>query len=84
MELVECKDDQHPNFLLFSDILTGLQCKWAKLKAHAAHWAEEVQLPVEEMCHVITFLNWKAQWWKQQGNACSGQFPADIAQKGGC
>jgi hypothetical protein len=57
----------------------GLQCEWAKSKAHAARWAKEVQLLVEEMRWVITFLDWKAHWWIKQGNARSGQLAADIA-----
>jgi hypothetical protein len=57
----------------------GLRCEWAKSKARAARWAEEVQLLVEEMRRVITFLDWKAQWWTEQGNARLGQLAADIA-----
>lgn len=56
----------------------GLRCEWAKSKARATRWAEEVQLLVEEMRHVITFLDWKAKWWKEQGNARLG-LSADLA-----
>jgi hypothetical protein len=56
----------------------GLRCEWAKSKARAARWAEEVELVVEEMRRVVTFLDWKAQWWKAQGNARSDYLGADL------
>ena len=55
----------------------GLRCEWAKSNARATRWAEEVQLLVEEMRHVITF-DWKAKWWKEQGNA-HVDLSADLA-----
>jgi hypothetical protein len=45
----------------------GLRCEWAKSKARADRWSEEVVLLVEEMRRVILFFNWKADWWIQQG-----------------
>lgn len=56
----------------------GLRCEWAKSKARADRWGEEVCLLVEEMRRVISFLDWKARWWTQQGNARSG-LPDDLA-----
>ena len=47
----------------------GLRCEWAKSKAHADRWDEEVQLVTEEMRCVLAFLEWKASWWDRQGEA---------------
>ena len=47
----------------------GLQCEWARSKAHADRWGEEVQLVVEEMHRVLAFLEWKASWWDRQRDA---------------
>ncbi|KDQ53095.1 hypothetical protein JAAARDRAFT_49877 [Jaapia argillacea MUCL 33604] len=35
-------------------------CKWAKSKARANHWEEEVDLVVEEMQRVLAYMEWKA------------------------
>ncbi|KAF8222792.1 hypothetical protein L208DRAFT_1060319, partial [Tricholoma matsutake] len=43
-----------------------LRLEWAKSRAHAAWAMEEVILLHEEMCHVLVFLPWKADWWLQQ------------------
>jgi len=47
----------------------GLRCEWAKSKARADRWDEEVQLVAEEMRRVLAFLEWKASWWDRQGEA---------------
>ena len=60
-------------------MIPGLRCEWAKSKARAARWAEEVQLLVEEMRRVIAYLDWKAKWWREQGDARLGELEADIA-----
>jgi len=39
-----------------------------KSKARADQWNEEVELVQEEMWHVLTFLEWKAVWWTEEGN----------------
>ena len=57
-----------PNTLLTLPSV-GLRCKWAKSKAHAYRWDEEVQLVAEEMRCVLAFLEWKAGWWDRQGEA---------------
>jgi len=45
----------------------GLRCEWAKSKACADRWDEEVQLVAEEMRRMLAFLEWKAGWWDRQG-----------------
>ena len=40
--------------------------EWAKAKARADRWEEEVVLLDEEMCRVLEFCQWKASWWAEQ------------------
>jgi hypothetical protein len=40
-----------------------MQVEWAKAKARADRWHEEVLLVTEEMRRVICFMEWKATWW---------------------
>jgi hypothetical protein len=44
----------------------ALRVEWAKAKARAARWEEEVVLLDEEMRRVIQFCDWKAEWWRNQ------------------
>lgn len=44
----------------------ALHVKWAKCKACAACWEEEIMLLVEEMQWVVAFGHWKADWWDGQ------------------
>jgi hypothetical protein len=44
--------------------------EWAKTKAHADQWNEEVLLVTEEMCCTICFLEWKANWWLERAASC--------------
>ena len=44
-------------------ILTAMRVEWAKTKARADRWREEVLLVTEEMRRTICFLDWKAKWW---------------------
>jgi hypothetical protein len=57
--------------------VSGLQCEWAKSKARADRWSEEVLLLAEEMRRVICFLDWKASWWVMQA-AARTDLPQDI------
>jgi hypothetical protein len=47
----------------------ALRCEWAKSRARANRWSEEVTLLTEEMRRVVVFLRWKADWWSLQGKA---------------
>jgi hypothetical protein len=42
----------------------ALCIEWAKTRARAWRWTEEVDLVEEEMRRVLDFQNWKAEWWK--------------------
>ena len=46
-----------------------MRCEWAKSKARGERWAEDVELLVDEMRRVLTFLDWKANWWRKQQHA---------------
>jgi len=60
-----------------NNVLVDLRCEWAKSKARADRWSEEVLLLVEEMRRVVDFLDWKAAWWLQQA-ARRTDAPPDI------
>jgi hypothetical protein len=40
-----------------------MRVEWAKTKAQADRWHEEVLLLTEEMRRTICFLEWKSSWW---------------------
>ncbi|KAJ7029541.1 hypothetical protein C8F04DRAFT_962701 [Mycena alexandri] len=42
----------------------SLRVEWAKTRARARRWTEEVDLLEEEMRRVLVFLEWKASWWR--------------------
>ncbi|KAJ6448587.1 hypothetical protein C8R45DRAFT_1132896 [Mycena sanguinolenta] len=41
----------------------AVRIEWAKTRAHAMRWAEEVDLLEEEMRRVKEFLWWRSHWW---------------------
>ncbi|KAJ6488184.1 hypothetical protein C8R47DRAFT_978857 [Mycena vitilis] len=43
----------------------SLRVEWAKTRARARRWTEEVDLLEEEMRRILVFLDWKAEWWRQ-------------------
>ncbi|KAF7303362.1 CxC2 domain-containing protein [Mycena indigotica] len=51
----------------------GLRVEWAKTRARAKRWAEEVELLQEEMRRVLVFCSWRAGWWKERRNRREGQ-----------
>ena len=44
----------------------ALGVEWAKAKARADRWEEEVVLLDEEMRRVLKFCKWKATWWMER------------------
>ena len=44
----------------------ALRVEWAKSKARATRWHEEVMLLEEEMRRAIAYGRWKADWWQRQ------------------
>ncbi len=45
-------------------IIIDLRVEYAKAKARVARWHEEILLVVEEMRRTVSFLQWKARWWR--------------------
>ncbi|KAJ7853711.1 hypothetical protein B0H14DRAFT_2354164 [Mycena olivaceomarginata] len=66
----------------------AVRIEWAKTRARANRWAEEVDLLEEEMCHVDVFLQWRSGWWKERvglrglpnGPQCEGETAYAIRQ----
>ena len=58
----------------------ALRVEWAKCKARAARWEEEVRILLEEMRCVIAFGEWKADWWESQAER---RADVDAIQKEG-
>lgn len=50
----------------------ALRVEWAKCKARAARWEEEIRILLEEMRRVIAFGEWKADWWDSQAERRAG------------
>ena len=48
--------------------LLAMHVEWAKMKARADHWGEEIFLTIEEMQCVIHFLDWHANWWQERAD----------------
>ncbi|KAJ7024514.1 hypothetical protein C8F04DRAFT_1270212 [Mycena alexandri] len=42
----------------------SLRVEWAKTRARARRWTEEVNLLEEEMRRILVFLEWRANWWR--------------------
>ncbi|KAJ7447046.1 hypothetical protein B0H11DRAFT_2151984 [Mycena galericulata] len=45
-------------------IRESLRVEWAKARARAHRWTEEVDLLEEEMRRTLVFLDWRAGWWR--------------------
>jgi hypothetical protein len=45
---------------------SALHVEWAKAKACAEHWEEDVVLLDEEMRHILQYCDWKVRWWRDQ------------------
>ncbi|KAJ7732724.1 hypothetical protein DFH07DRAFT_701373, partial [Mycena maculata] len=43
-----------------------VRIEWAKTRACAMHWKEEVDLLEEEMCRTHVFHVWRAGWWRDR------------------
>ncbi|KAF8144857.1 hypothetical protein K438DRAFT_1992419 [Mycena galopus ATCC 62051] len=44
-------------------MVEALRIEWAKTRARAWRWTEEVDLLEQEMHRVLEFLKWRAGWW---------------------
>lgn len=52
-----------------------MQAEWAKSRARANRWTEEVLLIKEEMRRTLTFLQWRAGWWDSKPSEWVGVTP---------
>ncbi|KAF7371413.1 hypothetical protein MSAN_00778000 [Mycena sanguinolenta] len=44
----------------------AVRIEWAKTRARAMRWAEEVDLLEEEMRRIEAFLRWRSDWWMKR------------------
>ncbi|KAJ7719354.1 hypothetical protein DFH07DRAFT_972971 [Mycena maculata] len=44
----------------------AVQIEWAKMRARASHWREEVDLLEEKMWCTQAFHLWRTDWWREQ------------------
>jgi hypothetical protein len=56
----------NPLIVLF---IPALRVEWAKSRARAMRWKEEVMLLREEMRRVLVYFEYKAAWWVDRGEA---------------
>ncbi len=49
-----------------AEFLENVKVEWARSKARAERWGEEVLLLKEEMRRVVEYFEWKATWWRAQ------------------
>ncbi|KAJ7046193.1 hypothetical protein C8F04DRAFT_938986 [Mycena alexandri] len=47
---------------------TALRIEWAKARARALRWTEEVDLLEEEMRRILQFLTWRGRWWRERAD----------------
>ncbi|KAJ7895922.1 hypothetical protein B0H14DRAFT_2248834, partial [Mycena olivaceomarginata] len=45
---------------------TDIQVEWAKARARADQWREELILLEEEMRRSVVFCAWKQKWWQDR------------------
>ena len=67
------------SLMLWTDYCTGLRVEWAKTRARAERWREEVQLLDEEMRRTLEFGWWRARWWKQHADSHAGM-PGHVGE----
>jgi hypothetical protein len=48
------------------ELSVALHIEWAKTRARALRWTEEIDLLEEEMRRIAQFLAWSGSWWDQQ------------------
>ncbi|KAK7682068.1 hypothetical protein QCA50_015032 [Cerrena zonata] len=55
-----------------------MRVEWAKTKARAQRWSEEVILLQEEMRRVLEYFSWKAAWWRSKGKLRQDSVDASL------
>ncbi|KAI0743686.1 hypothetical protein C8Q80DRAFT_1122101 [Daedaleopsis nitida] len=51
-----------------SEFADCMRVEWARFRARALRWEEEVCLLEEEMHHILAYMDYKASWWRTQGS----------------
>ncbi|KAI6032421.1 hypothetical protein EDC04DRAFT_2922390, partial [Pisolithus marmoratus] len=51
----------------------AIQIEWCKARARAHHWAEELDLLLEEKQRTLQFLKWDATHWAERAEVVTGQ-----------
>ncbi|KAF7303547.1 hypothetical protein MIND_00583900 [Mycena indigotica] len=59
----------------------SLRVEWAKARARAKRWAEEVELLQEEMRRVLEFCSWRAGRWGELRNGRQGVDPSLMSAR---
>jgi hypothetical protein len=54
---------QLERLLIIDALALALMTEWARARARAARWSEELQLLCEEMRRTLAYTSWKATWW---------------------
>jgi hypothetical protein len=47
--------------------------EWAKSRARAAQYNEEIDLLKEEMARTLRFMSWKSKWWQEKASGHDGR-----------
>lgn len=45
-----------------------MRAEWARTKARADRWSEEVVWLIEEMRRILQYFRWRAAWWRKRQN----------------
>lgn len=61
----------------------GVKVEWAKSRARASRYLEEINIVREEMKRTIRFLRWKSAQWRQRGVAKQNHGPLDEEYSNG-
>ncbi|KAJ7051468.1 hypothetical protein C8F01DRAFT_1339499 [Mycena amicta] len=59
----------------------ALRIEWARTRARALRWSEELDLLEEEMRRITEFLAWRAGWWESRIGLKTA---VDLAEAEGC
>ena len=74
--LVPCVADASNIEKEFND---SMRVEWAKAKAQMIRWQEELLLVQEEMWWVITYHEWRADWWREQSSLRMNDDPSILS-----
>lgn len=47
---------------------SDMRAEWARMKARADRWSEEILWLIEEMRRILHYFQWRAAWWRKRHN----------------